>query len=194
MAKPSYYVADAGHFNAKIVVCFSDESFQKALIDAKIQSKHNALDIGIAESHYILQEGTQNFLLGIVFNYEEMAKLDALERMGIIYHEVSHTTTHVFEYVGESTIGDESRSYLGQHIFKQVFAIYATEDERRGERNRKVSDKTNKAVVGALLQMAEHSDRGPGSDSFSPEKSTSRGVKNTYRSSQRTSKSRIQRA
>ena len=62
--------------------------------------------------------------------------------MGIIYHEVSHTTTHVFQYIGEdeTKIGDESRSYLGEHIFKQVFAIYAMEDDTREsarKRNRK---------------------------------------------------------
>jgi hypothetical protein len=64
-------------------------------------------------------------MLAIVFNYEEMAKETALERMGVIYHEVSHTVTHVFEFIGEddSKIGDESRSYLGEHIFKQVFFV-----------------------------------------------------------------------
>lgn len=178
-----YYVADTGHFGIKIKVCFSDTSFQQALKDSKITVRHNALDVGLAESHYIQQEGTQHAMLAVVFNYEEMAKLDPLERMGIIYHEVSHTTTHVFEYVGEddAKIGDESRSYLGEHIFKQVFAIYATEDDKRERSrkgNRELSDKASKAVIGALIQMAEHSDRGPGSDSLSKPKSTSSRTKN----------------
>ena len=136
----------------------------------------------IAESHYIQQEGTPFAMLGIVFNYEDMAKLDALERMGIIYHEVSHTTTHVFEYIGEddAKIGDESRSYLGEHIFKQVFSIYATEDDKReraGKGNRKASDKESEAVIGALFQMAEQRDRSPGSDSIYKPKGTSRRTK-----------------
>jgi hypothetical protein len=179
-----YYIADTGHFGIKIKVCFSESAFQQAVVDSKITTKHHALDMGIAESHYIQQEGTPFAMLAVVFNYEEMAKLDALERMGIIYHEVSHTTTHVFEYIGEddAKIGDESRSYLGEHIFKQVFSIYATEDDKRehaGKGNRKTSDKTSEAVVGALLQMAEQRDRSAGSDSVSKPKSVSGRTKNS---------------
>ena len=179
-----YYIADTGHFGIKIKVCFSESSFQQAVVDSKITTKHHALDMGIAESHYIQQEGTPFAMLGIVFNYEEMAKLDSLERMGIIYHEVSHTTTHVFEYIGEddAKIGDESRSYLGEHIFKQVFSIYATEDDKReraGKGNRKISDKESEAVIGALFQMAQQRDRSPGSDSVSKPKSVSGRTKNS---------------
>jgi len=182
--KLPYYVADTGHFGIKIKVCFSESSFQQAVVDSKITTKHHALDMGIAESHYIQQEGTPFAMLGIVFNYEEMAKLDSLERMGIIYHEVSHTTTHVFEYIGEddAKIGDESRSYLGEHIFKQVFSIYATEDDKReraGKGNRKISDKESEAVIGALFQMAQQRDRSPGSDSVSKPKSVSSRTKNS---------------
>ena len=180
-SKP-YYVVDTGHFGIKIKVCFSDTAFQQAVKDSKITAKHSALDIGVAESHYIQQEGTQFAMLGIVFNYDEMAKLDPLERMGIIYHEVSHTTTHVFEYIGETNIGDESRSYLGEHIFKQVFAAYATEDDNR-ERirkgNRKVSDKGNEKVISALLQMAIERDGGAGQNSTVEQESVFRGAKNS---------------
>ena len=177
-----YYIADTGHFGIKIKVCFSDLAFQEAVKDSKITAKHTALDIGLAESHFIQQEGTQFAMLGIVFNYEDMAKLDALERMGIIYHEVSHTTTHVFEYVGETNIGDESRSYLGEHIFKQVFAIYATEDERRAhsrKRNRTTSNKTSEEVLRALVQMGGKCDGGSGSDSISKPESIPRRTKNS---------------
>jgi hypothetical protein len=179
-----YYIADTGHFGIKIKVCFSEESFSQALKDSKITTKHHALDLGIAESHYIQQEGTPFAMLGIVFNFEDMAKLDALERMGIIYHEVSHTTTHVFEYIGEddAKIGDESRSYLGEHIFKQVFSIYATEEDKReraGKGNRKASDQKSEAVVGALLQMAEQRDGSAGSDSVPKPKSVPRRTKDS---------------
>jgi hypothetical protein len=179
-----YYIADTGHFGIKIKVCFSEESFSQALKDSKITTKHHALDLGIAESHYIQQEGTPFAMLGIVFNFEDMAKLDALERMGIIYHEVSHTTTHVFEYIGEddAKIGDESRSYLGEHIFKQVFSIYATEEDKReraGKGNRKASDQKSEAVVGALLQMAEQRDGSAGSDSIPKPKSVPRRTKDS---------------
>ena len=179
--KKPYYIVDTGHFGIPIKVCFSDAAFQQAVKDSRITTRHNALDIGLAESHFIEQEGTQAAMLAIVFNYEEMLKETSLDRMGVIYHEVSHTVTHVFEYIGEeeTKIGDESRSYLGEHIFKQVFAIYATEEDKReraGERNRKLSDKTNKAVIGALIQMAEQRDRGPGSNSDSEPKDSIRGT------------------
>lgn len=182
-SKRPYYVADTGHFGIQIKVCFSDAAFQQAVKDSRITTRHNALDVGLAESHFIEQEGTHNAMLAIVFNYEDMAKETALERMGVIYHEVSHTVTHVFEYIGEeeTKIGDESRSYLGEHIFKQVFAIYATEEDKRersGERNRKLSDKKNKAVIGALIQMAEQRDRSAGSDNNTEPKNSVRGTEN----------------
>ncbi len=185
--KLPYYIADTGHFGIKIKVCFDDASFQQAVKDSKITTRHNALDVGLAESHFIQQEGTMAAMLAIVFNFDEMAKETALERMGVIYHEVSHTVTHVFEYIGEddTKIGDESRSYLGEHIFKQVFAIYATEEDKRertGKGNRKLSDKESEAVIGAIFQMAEQRDRGPGSDSISESEGLSSRVKDGNRS------------
>lgn len=167
----AYYVADTGHFGIPIKVCFSDASFQQAVKDSRITTRHNALDVGLAESHFIEQEGTQNAMLAIVFNYEEMAKESALERMGVIYHEVSHTVTHVFEFIGEddAKIGDESRSYLGEHIFKQVFSIYATEEDKReraGKRDREAFKQLGEKVKGAKLQVDQHRDRSPGSDSI----------------------------
>jgi hypothetical protein len=184
--KLPYYIADTGHFGIKIKVCFSDAAFQQAVRDSKITTRHHALDVGLAESHFIEQEGTVNAMLAIVFNFDEMAKETALERMGVIYHEVSHTTTHVFDYIGEedTKIGDESRSYLGEHIFKQVFSIYATEEDRReraGKTNRKLSNKESEAVIGALLQMAEQRDGGAGQDSIPKSKSASRRTKNADR-------------
>jgi hypothetical protein len=159
--KRPYYIADSGHFGINIKVCFSDAAFQQAVRDSKITTRHNALDVGLAESHFIEQEGTTNAMLAIVFNYEEMSKETALERMGVIYHEVSHTVTHVFDYIGEddAKIGDESRSYLGEHIFKQVFSIYATEEDKRErarERDREAFSKLGKKVKGTELQVDQH--------------------------------------
>jgi len=170
--KLPYYLADTGHFGIKIKVCFSDAAFQQAVRDSKITTKHSALDVGLAESHFIEQEGTTNAMLAIVFNYEEMEKESALERMGVIYHEVSHTVTHVFEYIGEddAKIGDESRSYLGEHIFKQVFSIYATEEDKRErarERNREAFKQLGKEVKGAKLQVDQHRNGSAGSDRVS---------------------------
>lgn len=182
--KRPYYVADTGHFGIKIKVCFSDSAFQQAVKDSKITTRHSALDVGLAESHFIEQEGTTFAMLAIVFNYEEMAKETALERMGVIYHEVSHTVTHVFAYIGEeeSKIGDESRSYLGEHIFKQVFSIYATEEDKReraGKRDREAFKQLGEEIKGPQLQVDQQRDRSPGSSSISKPKGVSRGAKNS---------------
>ena len=181
--KVPYYIADTGHFGIKIKVCFSDESFQQAVKDSKITTRHNALDVGLAESHFIEQEGTTNAMLAIVFNYDEMAKETALERMGVIYHEVSHTVTHVFEYIGEedTKIGDESRSYLGEHIFKQVFSIYATEEDKRErarERDREAFSKLGEKIRGSKLQVDQQRHRSPGSSSIHKSESVSSRVEN----------------
>lgn len=170
--KRPYYTADTGHFGILIKVCFSDAAFQQAVRDSCITTRHTALDVGLAESHFIEQEGTQNAMLAIVFNYEDMAKCDALERMGVIYHEVSHTVTHVFEYIGEddAKIGDESRSYLGEHIFKQVFSIYATEEDKRErarERDREAFSKAGEEIKGAKLQVDQQRNRSTGSNRVS---------------------------
>lgn len=184
--KLPYYIADTGHFGIKIKVCFSDAAFQQAVRNSKITTRHTALDVGLAESHFIEQEGTTNAMLAIVFNYEEMAKCDALERMGVIYHEVSHTVTHVFQYIGEDEqkIGDESRSYLGEHIFKQVFSIYATEEEKRersGKRDREAFSELGKKVRGTKLQVDQQRDRGAGSDSISKRNVQAGGTKDSDR-------------
>jgi hypothetical protein len=184
VTKRPYYVADTGHFGIKIKVCFSDSAFQQAVKDSKITTRHSALDVGLAESHFIEQEGTTFAMLAIVFNYEEMAKETALERMGVIYHEVSHTVTHVFAYIGEeeSKIGDESRSYLGEHIFKQVFSIYATEEDKReraGKRDREAFKQLGEEIKGPQLQVDQQRDRSAGSDSISKPKSTSCRTKNS---------------
>ena len=170
MKKLPYYLVDTGFFEHKIKICFSDFAFQEAIKTSKITTRHTALDLGVAESHHIQQEGTQNVLIAIVFDLAEMQKYDSLEKMGIIVHECVHTVTHMFQHVGEddTKVGDETRAYFTEYIFKQVFAAFATEEDKRersGKRSGKVSDKTNQAVIGALIQMAEHGNGGAGSDS-----------------------------
>lgn len=165
-----------------IKVCFSDAAFQQAVRDAGITTRHTALDVGLAESHFIEQEGTHFAMLAIVFNYEDMAKCDALERMGVIYHEVSHTVTHVFAYIGEeeTKVGDESRSYLGEHIFKQVFSIYATEEDNRArKRDREALNQLSKKVRRTKLQVDQLSDGSAGQNSVLESKRIPSGIKNS---------------
>ena len=166
--KRPYYVATTGFFDHKVRICFSEHSFQEALKDAKITTKHNALDLGVAESHIINQEGTQNTLLAIVFNLNEMQKYDSLEKMGIIVHECVHTVTHVFEHVGEdeAKIGDETRAYFTENLFKQVFAAYATEEDKHARKeNRNKAKQENKGSGRTVVQMDKHSQRSARQDS-----------------------------
>jgi hypothetical protein len=109
--------------------------------------------------------------------------------MGVIYHEVSHTVTHVFEFIGEddSKIGDESRSYLGEHIFKQVFSIYATEEEKRErtrEGNREAFNNLGQKIKGDKLQVDQQRNRSPGSDSIHKSESVSSRVEDSNRSAE----------
>lgn len=184
MKKLPYYLVDTGFFEHKIKICFSDSAFQEALKTSKITTRHVALDLGVAESHHIQQEGTQNVLIAIVFGLAEMQKYDSLEKIGIIVHECVHTVTHMFQHVGEddTKVGDETRAYFTEYIFKQVFAAFATEEDKRersGKGSGKVSDETNQAVIGALIQMAEHGNGGAGSDSNPKPKNPPRRTKNT---------------
>jgi hypothetical protein len=92
----------------------------------------------------------------------------------------------VFEYIGEedTKIGDESRSYLGEHIFKQVFSIYATEEDKRErtrERNREAFIKLGEKMRGTKLQVDQQRHRGPGSDSIRKPESVSSGAQNIDR-------------
>lgn len=183
--KLPYYEADTGFFEHKVKICFSDSAFQLALQKAKITTKHSALDIGVAESHHITQEGTQNVLVAMVFNLEEMSKYESLEKMGIIVHECVHTVTHIFQHVGEdeTKIGDETRAYFTEHLFKQVFSAYATEEdkyERTRKRDREVSERLGEKIKRSIVQVDQHGNGSAGSDCNSERKDTFSRTKDSY--------------
>lgn len=191
-----YYVATTGFYEAKVKVCFSDEAFQAALKASKITTKHSSLDVGVAESHFIQQEGTQNAMLAIVFDLRAMEDYESLERIGVIVHECVHTVTHVFEYIGEdeAKIGDETRAYFTEHLFKQVFAAYATEMEEyenARERDRAVSEQVRQKIERALLQVDLNDHGRPGSDSISKPESVSGGTKDTNGKGKRKTKGSV---
>ncbi len=188
-----FYIATTGFYEAKVKVCFSDDSFQAALKHSKITTKHSSLDVGVAESHYIQQEGTQNAMLAIVFDLKAMEDYDPLERIGVIVHECVHTVTHVFEYIGEdeAKIGDETRAYFTEYLFKQVFAAYATEQENYEnfrKRHRAASEQICEKIERALTEMVKH-DIGSARQNSVPEPaSVPSGTENTDRKSKRKTK------
>lgn len=166
--KRQYYLASTGFFDHPVKICFSEAGFQEAVRDAKITTKHTALDTGVAESHIITQEGTQNTLLAIVFDLDEMQKYDPLEKIGVIVHECVHTVTHVFQHIGEdeNKVGDETRAYFTESLFKQVFAAFATEEDHRARKaSGSKADKADKRTKGLVVQMDKHSDGSAGQNS-----------------------------
>lgn len=196
--KLPYYEADTGFFEHKVRICFSEQAFQSAIQRAKITTRHNALDVGVAESHHITQEGTQNVLVAIVFNLEEMSKYDSLEKLGVIVHECVHTVTHIFQHVGEdeSKIGDETRAYFTEHLFKQVFAAYATEEEeyeRARERDREKIERLGEKIKRTIVQVDQHGERGAGSDSDTKREDPPHRTENSKRSTVRKTKADVQK-
>lgn len=188
-----FYVATTGFYEAKVKICFSDEAFQAALKSSKITTKHSSLDTGVAESHYIQQEGTQNAMLAIVFDLKAMEDYDSLERIGVIVHECVHTVTHVFEYIGEdeSKIGDETRAYFTEYLFKQVFAAYATEQENYEnfrKRDREAAEQIRQKIERALNQMVKHDNGSAGQNSVPEPTSLPSGTENIDRKGKRKTK------
>ena len=93
-----------------------------------------------------------------------------------------------------SKIGDESRSYLGEHIFKQVFSIYATEEDKRersGKRDREAFNKLGEKVKGSQLQVDQQRDGGTGSHSLTEQLDMVRGAEDGHRSAIRKTKAGV---
>jgi len=160
--KLPYYLVDTGFFEHKIKICFSDAAFQEALKASKITTRHTSLDVGVAESHHLQQEGTQYVLIAIVFDLVAMQTYDSLEKIGIIVHECVHTVTHMFQHIGEddTKVGDETRAYFTEYIFKQIFAAFATEEDKRersGKTNREILSKKGQGIRGPDVQVDQHS-------------------------------------
>jgi hypothetical protein len=78
--------------------------------------------------------------------------------------------------MNEETPGEEIRAYLTEYIFREVKKILNEPNIRK--RYRKILEQKNQAVIGALIQMAELSDGGAGSDSNPKPKDTIRRTKN----------------
>jgi hypothetical protein len=159
--KKPYYSISTGFFDHAVRICFSDKAFQQAVKDSGITTKQTSLDVGLAESHYITQDGSKSALLAVVFNLEELKGESDLFKIGTIVHETVHTVTHMFQHVGEpdDKVGDETRAYFTEYLFKQIFEIFAIEENKRvGKENRKLSKQTGKGTKGSDVQVDIHSD------------------------------------
>ena len=176
--KFNYYHVDAGHFKVQIKLCFDNAEFQRVLIDHNITLKTAALEVGIAETHYV-SDGREGIIV-MVFDLDECDDGPAY-LAGVVAHEATHCASRIFEHIGEEVdeIGEESRAYLTEHIVSQITqAIIVEKEKRAGKTNRRVPKQKNKEAGGFELQMDIDDNGGAGSDSSTQPTDEVRGVKN----------------
>jgi len=174
-----YYHVDCGHFPAQIKLCFSNETFQKILLDHGIAMKASALDEGIAETHY-LTDGKEGVIV-LAFDLKECVDEDPAYLAGVIAHEATHCVCRVFEHIGEppEEIGEESRAYLTEHIVKQITTGIRMEmDKNARETDRKLFKQKGKGPGRDEPKVDQHDNGGPRSDSVSEKTDPPGGVKN----------------
>lgn len=163
-----YYHVDCGHFPAEIKLCFSNEMFQRVLLDHGITVKATALDEGIAECHY-LTDGKLGVIV-MVFDLKECIDEDPAYLAGVVAHEATHCVCRVFEHIGEAPdeIGEESRAYLTEHIVKQITTGIRMEMEKSARKtNRTIPNKKSKGKRRAEPKVDKHNNGGAGPDSVS---------------------------
>ena len=191
--KYPYYNIPVPMFPANIKLCFNEADFKQILKDHNISQKISALDIGIAESHYITDGKTS--LIIVIFDMDECEHHPSnpyfLE--STVCHESVHLAQRVFDAIGEDSVGEEVRAYITEYIFTQIMKGIK-EYENSGKRNRKVSNEVNKKVLGALIQMAELNNGGAGQDSNPKPKDIFCGAQNVDGSDIPTATIRIRRA
>ena len=178
-----YYNVDCGHFPAQIKLCFSNENFQKILLDHGILYKASALDEGIAETHY-LTDGKEGIIV-LAFNLDECVEEDPAYLAGVIAHEATHCVCRVFEHIGEPVeeIGEESRAYLTEHIVKQITTGIRMEmDKNARKASRSVPKQKSEGSQGAKSKVDKHGDGGPRSDCVSERENPPGRAKNKNRS------------
>jgi hypothetical protein len=171
MKKKPYFTVKVPIFPANIYVCMDEISFRQALKDKNVTQKIEMLEGGaMAETHSVPTADGKT-MISLVLDLLSIDDLDST-----LVHEAVHLTERIFEYIGEESAGEEIRAYLTEYIYS---AIKRGIDEHGiGKRNRKLLDEKNQAVVGALLQMAEHSNGSARSDSVPKQPNTSSGIEN----------------
>jgi len=174
LKKKPYFVFKVPIFPANIHVCFDEASFRQMLKDKNVPQKIEYLEGGaMAEVHSTITADGRT-VISLVLDLNVIDDLDCT-----LVHESVHLVYRIFEYMNEETPGEETRAYLTEYVYKEVKKILDEPSVRK--RYRKVLDKKNQTVIGALLQMAEQRDGGSGSDSDPQPKDSVRRTKNTDR-------------
>ena len=169
--KKLYRVFKVPIFPANIHVCLDEQAFRQMLKDKNVPQKIEYLEDGAMAEVHSTPTADGRTLISLIL---DLAAIDDLD--STLVHESVHLVYRIFEYINEESPGEEIRAYLTEYIFKEVKKILNEPDIRK--RYRKILEQKNQAVIGALLQMAEHSDGGAGSDSDPQPKDNVRGTKN----------------
>jgi hypothetical protein len=173
MKKP-YYVFKVPIFPANIHVCLDEASFKQMLKDKNVPQKIEYLEGGAMAEVHSTPTADGRTLISLILDLNAIEDLDAT-----LVHESVHLVYRIFEYISEETPGEEIRAYLTEYIFIEIKKILNEPDARK--RYRKILEQKNQAVIGALIQMAEHGNGGAGSHSDPKPKDTVRRTKDSDR-------------
>jgi len=172
LKKKPYFVFKVPIFPANIHVCLDEVAFKQLLKDKNVPQKIEYLEGGAMAEVHSVPTAEGKTLISLVLDLNAVDDLDST-----IVHESVHLVYRIFEYINEETPGEEIRAYLTEYIFREVKKILNEPDIRK--RYRKVLDQKNQAVIGALLQMAEHSNGSARQNSDPKPKDNVRRTKDT---------------
>jgi len=171
MKKP-YHVFKVPIFPANIHVCLDEAAFKQLLKDKNVPQKIEYLEGGAIAEVHSTPTADGRTLISLILDLSVVEDLDST-----LVHESVHLVYRIFEYINEETPGEEIRAYLTEYIFREIKNILNEPNIRK--RYRKILEQKNQAVIGALIQMAEHSDRSAGSHSDPKPKDIIRRTQNS---------------
>lgn len=158
-----YFHVDVGFYPTNVKLCFTTKAFYQVLRDHSIvlEQDPKPLELGTAETHYF--DSTKEALIVIVFNLASCGD-DPVYLAGIVAHECNHAVERIMEHVGEKReeMGEETRSYLMQHLMQQVFKACSLEiakNARRKEGRTKTGAK-GKRAGGSVSEVGGAGDDG----------------------------------
>lgn len=161
--KPQYFHVDVGFYPTNVKLCFTPKAFYQMLKDHSIvlEQDPKPLTLGTAETHYF--DSTKEAVIAIVFNLVECGD-DPVYLAGIVVHECNHVVERIMEHVGEKReeMGEETRSYLMQHLTQQIFKACSLEiakNARRKEGRAKARAK-GQGARGPVLEVGGAGDDG----------------------------------
>ena len=184
MKKKPYFVIKVPIFPANIYICLEEKAFRQLLKDKNVLQKIEYLEGGAMAEVHTTPTADGATLISLILDLNVIKDLDCT-----IVHESVHLVYRIFEYMNEETPGEETRAYLTEYIFKEIKRILDEPSIRK--RYREILDQKNQAVIGALVQMAELSNGGAGSNSFSSGAGISSGAKDTVRKTITKTNSRV---